>query len=533
MIAWAPSVMLVLTCGLVALGSVFVLAALQQRADPQNGTIFLDRIGGTCFLFDQDILLDATPQARALLSQGATSGTAQQRLLAYLLPRFPGVETQLAQLEEEGAIQITAAQPDGSWLTLEAELRGGITRLSLQQSESASLTGGQDLLIQSSIRSELGQVRQVLHAMPLLVWRESAEGEITWANGQYLDMLIHRLPAGEDLAWPLPPLFDAVPPGQDTIRQRRKLTQNDGATRWFEVSVTEAGDTRLHFAQPVDALVQAETALSEFTQTLTKTFAHLPIGLAVFDRQRQLALFNPALLDLCELPIDFLSSRPTLFAFLDAMRSRSMIPEPKDYRSWRKQMADLEQAAASGMYEETWSLPSGQTYRLTGRPHPNGALALMFEDISTEVSRIRRYRADLELGQSVLDAVDSAIAVFGAGNRLVMANSQYSTLWDHDPGGTLDAGSLAAIADHWRQNSAPNPFWAEVAEFCDSARQGDTLMGEVRLLDGRLVHCRVLKLPAEATMIRFDTALRGEARHEPYYADAHLQLEFDALLKRA
>ncbi|MFD1807854.1 hypothetical protein ACFSHQ_05975 [Gemmobacter lanyuensis] len=134
---------------------------------------------------------------------------------------------------------------------------------------------------------------------------------------------------------------------------------------------------------------------------------------------------------------DFLSARPTLFAFLDMMRDRNMLPEPKDYRSWRKQMAELEAAAASGHYEETWSLPSGQTYRLIGRPHPNGALALMFEDISNEITRIRRYRADLELGQAVLDSMDEALAVFSAAGVMVMANSRYGEIWGHDPAGSI------------------------------------------------------------------------------------------------
>ena len=62
-----------------------------------------------------------------------------------------------------------------------------------------------------------------------------------------------------------------------------------------------------------------------------------------------------------------------------------MMPEPKDYRSWRQQMSDLEAAAQNGTYEETWALPTGQTYRVTGRPHPDGAVALLFEDISAEV----------------------------------------------------------------------------------------------------------------------------------------------------
>jgi PAS domain-containing protein len=164
---------------------------------------------------------------------------------------------------------------------------------------------------------------------------------------------------------------------------------------WHEAVTVDHPGGRTVFALPSDRLVRTEVSLRNFRQTLTKTFAHLPIGLAIFDRDRQLALFNPALLDLTALPADFLSSRPTLFAFLDAMRDRNMIPEPKDYRSWRRQMADLEKAAASGRYEETWILPSGQTYRVIGRPHPDGARgAVAAADAQRGAGRsLRRERA--------------------------------------------------------------------------------------------------------------------------------------------
>jgi len=53
-------------------------------------------------------------------------------------------------------------------------------------------------------------------------------------------------------------------------------------------------------------------AQRNFVQTLTKTFAQLSIGLAIFNRERQLVLFNPALIDLTALPADFLTGRPHL-----------------------------------------------------------------------------------------------------------------------------------------------------------------------------------------------------------------------------
>src|SRR5690606_26502157 len=216
---------------------------------------------------------------------------------------------------------------------------------------------------------------------------------------------------------PLPQLIDlSARPAQASTSSpgsaRRVQVDAGGQSRWYDCYLHEMSDQTVAIALPADATVRAERSLREFVQTLTKTFADLPIGLAIFDGQRQLQLFNPALIDLTQLGAEFLSGRPTLYAFLDRLREARMMPEPKDYRSWRQQMTALEQASAAGFHTETWSLPSGQTYRVTGRPHPDGAIAFLFEDISSEVSLTRRFRSELELGQEVLEALEEAVAVF-------------------------------------------------------------------------------------------------------------------------
>ncbi|MEK9704965.1 MAG: diguanylate cyclase, partial [Paracoccaceae bacterium] len=53
--------------------------------------------------------------------------------------------------------------------------------------------------------------------------------------------------------------------------------------------------------------------------------------------------------------------------------------------------------ATEGTYTEIWNLPSGATFRISGRPHPDGALAFLFEDITAEVSMSRRFTAEFEL----------------------------------------------------------------------------------------------------------------------------------------
>ncbi|MEZ5684429.1 MAG: hypothetical protein R3D78_00325 [Paracoccaceae bacterium] len=145
--------------------------------------------------------------------------------------------------------------------------------------------------------------------------------------------------------------------------RRVSLEAGDEGAVWFDCYSYPWENGSMHFALPADSTVRAERALRDFVQTLTKTFADLPIGLAIFDQQRQLQMFNPALLDLTQLGPDFLSARPTLYAFLDRLREARMMPEPKDYRSWRLQMTELEKASAAGFHVETRSLPGGRPSR--------------------------------------------------------------------------------------------------------------------------------------------------------------------------
>ncbi|MFV2035742.1 MAG: PAS-domain containing protein, partial [Halocynthiibacter sp.] len=241
----------------------------------------------------------------------------------------------------------------------------------------------------------------------------------------------------------------------------------------------------------------------DFVQTLTKTFAHLPIGLAIFVRRRQLALFNPALTDLTTLPVDFLSSKPTLHAFLDRLRDRRMTPEPRDYKGWREHIAALEAAATDKGYEETWALPTGRTYRITGRPHPNGAVAFQFEDITSEISLTRRFRSELEMGQAVFDSLSEAIAVFSPGGPLTISNAAYVALWGVDPSTTLGDINGQDAVRHWSAGCAPSPFWDRVEHFLNQVHGRDALEDAVDMKDGRRLLIRLTPLMGGATLIRF------------------------------
>ncbi len=486
---------------LVSLSSLLALSAFGASRTPARRSIFGETTADTVFLFDGEMMVDATPSARAMVPGAEQGSGGWFRTLAQLEPMFPGLTLRIEGLGREGRFVLCSREDMEPPLVLRAECLGGLTRLTLVNADTEQRAHARDGAADVALMRELTQVREVVARAPALVWRARRDGQVAWANGAYLLLAAETLEPGRELSWPLPQLFDTPEPNDGTPT-RRSVRIGD-KVRWFEVSVLPSGDEVVAYALPADRLVQSEATLRDFMQTLTKTFAQLPIGLAIFDRNRVLQLFNPALLDLSGLQAEFLIARPTLSSFLDAMREQATIPEPKDYRSWRKKILALEEAAAAGHFEETWMLPSGQTYRVTGRPHPNGALAFLFEDISNEMMRTRRYRADLELGQAVIDAMDTAVAVFSRDGSLVMTNRAYTDLWQHSAEQVAVDLGRDAVIDRWRGLAAPTLLWKDLSDFIGTLGEREPWDGELRLLDGRHLTCKISPVAHGATLVSF------------------------------
>ncbi len=492
-----------------ALIALLVLSVWPRRVVADQSVLPQRSEERAVFLFDDRDLIDASAAGRRLLLAAPVRGDAWTQLVASVSPLFPGFESAMASLAERGSLTMRAAGARN--LGLLAEWRSGLARITLTDDTDEGQRLTVDRLSQRAMEDELAALRATMDQAPMPIWRQDGTGAVVQANRAYLTLAAahgQTAPA----TWPLPVLFDTPP--TDEGRTWRAQLDLPGMTRprWFDCHSFALGETRLHFAQPTDALVQAETSLRDFVQTLSKTFAHLPIGLAVFDRTRRLQLFNPALSDLTTLTPDFLMERPSLAAFLDRLRERHILPEPKDYGSWRQRITDLEQAAAKGQYRETWELPGGQTYRVSGRPHPEGAVAFLFEDISAEVTMTRRFRAEMALGQSVFDTINEALAVFSDQGTLAITNAAYDGMWSH---GRQAADALRV----WRDGCSTAPQWEMAAGRLRDAllagrdsggipRQGWSTALQLR--DGRQVALRLTPLPGGALLVGFSPSAAQE-----------------------
>ncbi|MBC7133085.1 MAG: PAS-domain containing protein [Roseovarius sp.] len=347
------------------------------------------------FLFRDGALIDSDAPD-FLLPDAATPDEADwSRFRRWLAPRFavPGTVTQDITLSADtarltlrphrGALRVTLADSGAC----AAERHGLLARLRAREDHA-----------------------RALFAAPLPLWLRGASGAVCWQNGAALAL------AAPDRAR----LLEADGPGRVAL---------DEPPRWYELArVPQPDGGEILYATDITATVLAEQSQRDFVQTLARTFADLPTGLAVFDRSRALAMFNPALTDLTGLDPVFLSNRPEIFDFFDRLRDRQVMPEPRNYASWRAQIAAMIRAADDGQYQEVWSLANGRTYRVTGRPHPNGAVAFLLADISDEVASTRDQRAALELRQAALDHVGEGVAVLDRDGTLLFCNRRFAGL---------------------------------------------------------------------------------------------------------
>ncbi|MCU9848057.1 PAS-domain containing protein [Defluviimonas sp. WL0024] len=486
-----------------AVAALLLLSFLPQRRNPASSLSGNIRaLEQAVFLFADDELIDSTRSARDLLKAIPGSGTEWQRLHTFLSQRVDGIDDAFASLPDRGEVELESRGE--AEIRVSAEWLDGVTRVTITDLSAEGQNVVVDALSHRAERQELEALRETLAAAPMPVWRTTAEGAVNWANPAYLDRITEQRGVEKGgLTWPLPPLFAAATAETHEPRRHKLSTGTGKSMRWYECHSVPAATGTLNFALPADREVRAESSLREFLQTLTKTFAHLPIGLAVFDRKRQLALFNPALVDLTSLGVDFLSARPSLVSFLDRLREARVIPEPKDYHGWRQQMSELEKAAESGLYEDTWTLPSGQTYRVTGRPHPDGAVAFQIEDISSEIALTRHFRSEVALGQSVVDTLREAIAVFSTAGELILSNAAYDRLWGVETGSTLGTPTIADSRRIWQGRSEPTPVWGEIRDFVGAIGERTVWSAEISLAGGALLGCRCVPLAGGATLVGF------------------------------
>lgn len=479
---------IIVVAGLVSLVILWVLGRISPLISRGAASSPLPS-GEASYLFDGDLMFD---HDAGILPDGTDARLSWPDLRDWFAQRFAGLPESLSDLAQGETLLARPHDPeDSAHLSLTPSLNS--TRVTLCDPPHASPAERHAML---TAKARMTDVTKAFETAPFPIWTTEPNGTILWRNA-----------ACSEAFDPAAPNMDETPLAPDDSRTSRFCVPSPDAQRprWFEVTTIAHHWGALHHASDITKVVNAEKMQKDFVQTLTKTFAYLSIGLAVFDRNHKLVLFNPALVDLTSLGAEFLSAQPDLLAFFDNLRDRRVMPEPRSYAAWRTQIGEVIESAEDGLYQETWSLPNDVTYSVTGRPHPDGAIAFLIEDISAEVMLARNFRSQVELRQSALDSLSEAVMVIGPNHVLAFCNSAATKLLGIDPDICF---ADMTVSDLLRACAAALPapaLWREVAENLRARQQGASLCKTVEISpDLRMIY-RVEILPGGAKMLALNS----------------------------
>lgn len=486
---WAE-IDLILVAGLAAFGVLWLIG----RTTPvsrSNKVVPVRVPHAERFLFRDELLIDHNANA---LPEGGDNPFSWQQFHDWFATRFPDLPARLGDLPDSTQFVCYATPPDTAAPAPKAMLifkrQGRATGITLSDPPHIYPSTRHALILS---RAQAADSQQILRHAPYPTWKTDSGGAQLWQNLASAELGIASKAAAHD---------DDTPTEDGKSTTRRISISGPHGPLWYEIHATRVGLEILHYATNVTDIVRAQSTHQDLVQTLSKTFAYLNTGLAVFDRQRQLALFNPILLSLTSLSAEFLSGRPDVNAFFDKLRDQHVMPEPRDYASWRTQITQLVSSARDGFYQETWSMPNDVTYRVTGRPHPDGAVGFFFEDISTEVLKTRRYRLELGLHQSTIDLLSEAVLVIGNNNALIFCNRSAKQILQIDPDSDSQFSDMTLanlISVCARALPAPD-LWHKVQTALQQHRPTPLRLAQKTGQD-QTVTCRVDALPGGAKVL--------------------------------
>lgn len=346
-------------------------------------------------------------------------------------------------------------------------------------------------------RAQLRDIENRAESSPVPAIETDTDGRIVWHNAA-AERLLRR---GFDRV-----TLARLKPGPGSGRTR--LVGSGGqAIGWARTTTMPVpGGGSITHLEDMTAQIRAEDDLDSLMSTLTETFAHLPQGVGIFDSDSKLILFNPAFAQILGLEPALLASRPGLRHFLEALRQRRMVPEQRDYTEWRARFIDASVAVHGDIHTEDWPLPSGQTLQVSVRRHQRGALAFIFEDITTQVTLQARYRAEVETGQATLRKLSEAVAVFSRSGQVTFANPAFERMLDCDVMGGLLGRSHAEICGAVHRICSDEAMWIELRDYILSVERDVAWHAAVDGEAGGRLLLRACALPDGSTLLTLDAA---------------------------
>lgn len=255
----------------------------------------------------------------------------------------------------------------------------------------------------------------------------------------------------------------------------------------------------------LDEAKKNERAPAEHARSIEarfRSFDRLATAFAVFDASQRLAHFNQAYVELWQLELEWLESKPRDGEILDRLRQARRLEERADYREWKQSW--LSAYGSNKQVEDRWYLPDGRTLHVIADANGEGGITYLYENVTERLALESRYNAMIQVQRETLDTLREGVAVFGSDGRLKLYNSAFATIWELSPR-QLDAEPHVDEVIEWCRKlyDAPEEWERTKAAVTAIVAGRRPYENQFDRPDGMVVACAALPLPDGGTLLTY------------------------------
>ena len=270
-------------------------------------------------------------------------------------------------------------------------------------------------------RREGADLRQMLDAIPLPVWRRSPDRTLVDCNRAYasaLDTTVDlAIAEGREIA-----------PGACPGECRHVVI--GGSRRLVDIGEVpcSTGGTIGFACDRTDREV-AEAELWRHINAHAEVLETIRASVAIYGPEKRLKFFNAAFASMWGIAEDWLATQPSFEEVLERLREARRLPEAADFRAFKCEQLGLFTSVIRPQ-QDLLHLPDGRTLLLSISPHPFGGLTFVYEDVSDRLALERSCNTLTKVRRATLDHLFEGIAVYGSDGRLKLHNPAYLALWE-------------------------------------------------------------------------------------------------------
>ncbi len=413
----------------------------------------------------------------------------------------------LETLQDNGATFILdLVTKTGTPLVAEGLTTGGRVLLSLR---SATKTEQKNASLEhrcSVLEREVEASRALLSKIPAPVWISNPEDNLDWVNPAYAAIV-----GAEDQQ-------DAVSASRNlfTADIQSRISQATGEDQSFAdtVPIEISGRALAYdvlavpFSRGVIGLARdtserdaLRSNLGRLVEVYARTMDQVETAVASFDVDGNLEFFNSSFARLWNLDKTWLEKKPHLGAIYDRLWEDGRLPEPDNYRKWKKRQ--LEPNDDHESQEQLWHLPSGQSIRILAGPHPYGTIYL-YDDVTGQLKLENQNNTLSNIQRETIDNLQEGAALFSSSGKLQLFNPAFARIWDIAPDKLEGEPHIEKIVGWAHDLHEDKAFW-------NGLRGTITTLGEVRKNfearierpDGSVFDCKAVPLPGGSTLVTF------------------------------